>query len=282
MENSQDPSIKDLLNMLGFNDLKKGDKKFIKKYIDEHYGGIESVQEALKQEKVAPPPPPPPQRGKEGMISNLTNCGNLNVSAPPARQPAPPTTSIVSVGPQPPPRDPPLSGGRVASTTANRPLPSVPPSVAKVPLVRPTNQSPPSLAGISPPPPPPPPPAPLNVGIPPPPPPPALTPLAQPKGPVVGSADRSNLLEDIRRGVQLKSAGDNSSENGGDGEIGDTRDALLNQIVKGVALKKVDSVPQQRTTEVPELNGIAGALARALKERREQLVESDGESIVGD
>lgn len=90
-----------------------------------------------------------------------------------------------------------------------------------------------------------------------------------------GDSGRSNLMDEIRRGAQLRptetrSEGSSHSEEDG-------RDNLLKQIRDGIRLKKVEAVASQDRNSTPEqMSGIAGALARALAERRSQIRDSEG------
>lgn len=91
-----------------------------------------------------------------------------------------------------------------------------------------------------------------------------------------GGGNRSNLMDEIRKGAQLRPAAETRSEGSSHSEE-DGRDAMLKQIRDGIRLKKVEAATNQDKAGVPEqMSGIAGALARALAERRSQIRDSEG------
>lgn len=94
---------------------------------------------------------------------------------------------------------------------------------------------------------------------------------------------RGDLLAEIQAGKTLKKIEQSSSH---DGKSINTRDDLLAQIQKGTNLRHVesDSGVQNRksNSNLNEMEGIAGALARALEERRKNMLVSDSEDSDAD
>jgi len=90
------------------------------------------------------------------------------------------------------------------------------------------------------------------------------------------SDDRSNLLDQIKRGRELKHVepGAGVSGGGGGGGVGD----LLSEIRKGKQLRPVSDDPSTGSAPPPqpELTGIAAALASALNQRK-QVMQSDSD-----
>ncbi|PIO75399.1 hypothetical protein TELCIR_02553 [Teladorsagia circumcincta] len=126
----------------------------------------------------------------------------------------------------------------------------------------------------------------------PPPPPPALTsgrpiavthsaPPAPPPPPSMSSeGGRGNLLAEIQAGKQLRSVAAQGSPNAGNEKgAGDTRGNVMAQIRQGAQLKHVDTTAEQekRRSEntSADMGGIAGALAKALEERRMNMALDD-------
>eukprot|EP00058_Branchiostoma_floridae_P001142 XP_002586630.1 hypothetical protein BRAFLDRAFT_131307 [Branchiostoma floridae] len=131
---------------------------------------------------------------------------------------------------------------------------------------------PPSVMG-GPPPPPPPPPGPGPAVAPPPPPPPPMggppppPPPSSSLAPPGGSSGRADLLASIQKGKQLKHVDESQRQAP---VAADPRGELLSQIRTGMQLKPVsesDSAPAAS----PQLDGMAGALARALANRAQAI-----------
>ncbi|TKR60707.1 hypothetical protein L596_027911 [Steinernema carpocapsae] len=182
---------------------------------------------------------------------------------PPARQPAPARPT--------PPRPPPMSSGAPTRPPPARPLPQ-PVTTSYRPNDNPPPPPPPSMSmshGAPPPPPPPPPPPMMGAGAPPPPPPPP-PPSGAPSG-------RANLLQQIQAGTTLKPV-TNGGSNGGAPVASNPRDDVMAQIRQGNAqLKHVDPTDvenRKSSNSLQDMGGIAGALARALEERRKNMRDS--------
>ena len=88
-------------------------------------------------------------------------------------------------------------------------------------------------------------------------------------------------MQQIQAGAKLKSVGPPTAS--GEKQPVPTnppnsRDHMMNQIKQGTQLKHVDPTePENRksTTNIQDLGGIAGALARALEERRKNMMNSE-------
>ncbi|KAL0277156.1 UNVERIFIED_CONTAM: hypothetical protein PYX00_004531 [Menopon gallinae] len=187
--------------------------------------------------------------------------------APPVPSRAPPLHPVAKPLPSTPvttynaqARPPPLS---VSQRTAPRPPP--PPHVSHAP-----RKPPEADVSRSVPPPPPPPPLPPAI---------AAEPASTPS-PKTGAANpdlRSALMDAIKTGTTLKHVDVEKHM--------DSRGELLYQIRQGVELKSVQ--PTEKSSEPVQLDGLAGALARALAERSkafhndsetESESEADGDS----
>ncbi|XP_057293238.1 actin nucleation-promoting factor WASL-like isoform X2 [Hydractinia symbiolongicarpus] len=233
-----DPQWKKLFDTIGVTAKQLQDEEtsqFIYDFVESH-GGIEKATKEL--EKASPPTqaaPPPPP--------------------PPMHQRGIPRTA-----PPPPPSHlsgPPTGrhGGRPPIGAAPKAPPPAPPSSRNVP-------PPPPPTGAPAPPPPPPPP---TVGPVPPPPPPMNT------GPPSSGPGRGGLLDQIHQGKQLNRVEVNDKPAGGDG-----RDDLLSAIRKGRQLKTVSqSEIEQDHSSSSDLDGMAGALAKALAQRSAHIQVSD-------
>ncbi|XP_054712502.1 actin nucleation-promoting factor WASL-like isoform X2 [Uloborus diversus] len=256
---SVDQELKDFFDLAGVSDkdLKDSDtRNFIYEFIASH-GGVERA----KQEIGASTPPPVPSRD----VPQTPRAHRVHTrsAAPP---PPPSVPHAIHHHPTPPP---------------------VPASY--------TQQAPPAPP---PPPPPPPPPAPVAstpaAPPPPPPPPPMGMPSPKPNLPAVSSSrgnppppqdNRSALLEQIRKGKELhhveingnESSSASSASSGGD----DTRGALLSQIRQGIVLKSVSEESKSTSAPAP-MDGLAGALARALLERNRAIQPTDESSSGSD
>ncbi|KAG1671420.1 Wiskott-Aldrich syndrome protein [Nymphon striatum] len=299
-----DPSLQEFFKQAGVsvNDLKdKRIRDFIYGFLDEH-GGVEAAIKSVSSDQ-------------ENLLSkhlgSLTPEMKRNATAPavpppvPARAPPTPNLTRGIAPPAPPARAPTIPPSRVPlQSPAQRQFPPAVPSPKSFPGR--------SQSGIPPPAPPPPPPPPLSapptnlfsapvppappvadIPLPPPPPPlapsftpsgvPAPPPPPPPAGPLSNSSsmssslpavsdNRSALLEAIRSGKSLNRVSEPekkvASSNNGRGE-------LLNQIQRGIELKKVDESSKKNTPVSKPLEGLAGALAKALNERSHALRSSD-------
>ncbi|VDM39119.1 unnamed protein product [Toxocara canis] len=129
-----------------------------------------------------------------------------------------------------------------------------------------------------PPPPPPPPPMPQGGGVPPPPPPPPPPSVSSSTLPPPATGERANLLSEIHAGIALRPVNTNAhNDNNNTG----SRDDVMAQIRQGTNLKPVDKAAiesRKSTPNIADVGGIAGALARALEERRRNMHNSDGQS----
>ncbi|EJW72821.1 hypothetical protein WUBG_16272 [Wuchereria bancrofti] len=84
-----------------------------------------------------------------------------------------------------------------------------------------------------------------------------------------------SFLQEIQAGVTLKQVTANTNH---DNSITDARDEMMAQIRQGANLKPVDKEEIENRKSVPnstDVAGIAGALARALEERRRNIRNSD-------
>jgi Wiskott-Aldrich syndrome protein len=247
----------------------EGTREFIYNFIETH-GGVEAIKQEVT--RVAPPPPP--------SISQSHNATNYPPPPVPARHP-----SIPSIYPTPVP------GGKSAAPPPppSRPVPPAPPpstypGAVPPPPVRTMNYSQQQSSspktshkignGTAPPPPPPPP---MGAGIPPPPPPLNMS-YGQGDGesdsgfsssstrqvPQVESEDeRSALMKQIQQGISLKRVDPDQAKKP-PASLSD----CLNQIKTGVDLKRVPESAKHSAPPGPDvMDGLAGALARALAER---------------
>lgn len=229
-----------------------------------------NVLASVKQEEIQSPtkptphiPPPVPSRQIHQSQNGNQRCAP---PPPPARQPPPPlptTAPGASRAPAPPSRPPPINAA---------PPPPPPPTVC------------PPIAA---PPPPPPPPA---VAPPPPPPMPAAempviaathAPAQASKAPPPVETDSRNaLMDEIRKGRQLKAV-EPTTVSGGGGS-GDLRNDLLGQIRQGHTLKPVTErkLAEQRISDDGSggTDALADALRRALEARGTAMHSDDEES----
>ncbi|KAI6180902.1 WH1 domain containing protein [Aphelenchoides besseyi] len=118
---------------------------------------------------------------------------------------------------------------------------------------------------------------------PPPPPPPMPSTNLTTSAPPAASNGRANLLAQIQAGKKLKHI-DPPPERSPLGNVvgststGNGRDQMMQQIKAGAQLKHVDQSDAENrksTSNVSEIGGIAGALARALEERRKNINNTD-------
>ncbi|CAI4227761.1 unnamed protein product [Auanema sp. JU1783] len=263
-----DESIRDIIRAAGQDPtaMSKKTMKFVYDFIDK-YQAEEVTESPVAQApyKTPPPavpvsqptisqwsqptPPPPPSR-----LSSHPS------SQPPARPPPPPPSYIVD-----------------SSNRAARPLPQVPSLPSQVDtrpaVVPPPPPPPPPVAPVYnnsssvPPPPPPPPVLSGSSGAVPPPPPPPTSLIKDLPAPQSG---RSNLLAEIQAGKKLKSVGDPAEKVGAPNARGD----MMAQIRQGTQLKHVDKDEEEKrksAAPLSDMGGLAGALAKALEERRVNL-----------
>ncbi|CAD6197505.1 unnamed protein product [Caenorhabditis auriculariae] len=260
-----------VIKAAGFNldDMNERDRRFATKFIAKNYDKYAKVDGLAD---VAPALPPQPLNAwnrapsTPKMKPSLPSVGPAAFSTPaPSAPPAPPRVESHGIAPARPPPPPP---GR--DRAPSRPLPHVPstPTLESRPAnVPPPPPPPPPALGQSVPAPPPPPPI-SDAAPPPPPPPPSSTmptitatlPTAQP--------GRGNLLAEIQAGKQLRSVKtDQSSDSSAGG-----RDDVMAQIRQGAQLRHIDAAAEQEkrrsTNAAVGMGGLAGALAKALEERR--------------
>ncbi|XP_070405099.1 actin nucleation-promoting factor WASL isoform X3 [Nothobranchius furzeri] len=257
--NNLDPELKNLFDMAGISEAELKDMETSKAIYDfiEKNGGVEAVKNEVRRQ--APPPPPPPPRGGPPAPPQSHS------SAPPP----PPSRGPVRGAPPPPPHSrPPFS--------APPPPPPSRPGMSAPPPPPPNRGGPPpppapSHASVPPPPPPPPPPPASSNGGPPPPPPPPPPGLPPPTE--ANGADKSALLSQIRDGTKLKKVEMPAPGGGGGGG----RDALLDQIRKGIPLKPRDDNTDSTPAPAEPASGIVGALMAVIKRRGEAIHSTDDE-----
>uniref|UniRef100_A0A915IF27 Neural Wiskott-Aldrich syndrome protein n=1 Tax=Romanomermis culicivorax TaxID=13658 RepID=A0A915IF27_ROMCU len=236
-----------LLDKLGMpTNLGKKDRQIVYEIV-EKYGGMDAVKKEIDQYNRPPPSQINQQKQNcanrtplqiSGPISTVQNGrGHRNLPARPS-------------GPPPPPAPPSQASKPTSiSTTGNAPAPPPPP--------------PPSLAAFQG--------AGSNAGPP--------VPLALPSSTQLASPASADFLSQISKGVTLRSV---SNANQQQDSVAhpprsvDSRDAVLKDIKEGVVLRPVDKQERQRITPPEDMGGIAGALARALQERRFQMLEESG------
>lgn len=203
-------------------------------------------------------PPPPPVRFMAPSTAPLAPAVQEQRSSPSmTRRPSPPPPPRSRVLPQPPSTPP----------SAKMPQKALPPPPPTAP--------PPSSGGGPPPPPPPPPPAP-DMFLPPPPMPGDGFPSSVPPPPQGGGDSHSALLRSIRDGATLKPVQQDDNR----GAVPDSRNLLLENIRQGVQLRQVETTKSEEIP--PALDGMAGALAKALAERSRVIHSSDESEGEGD
>jgi len=254
--NNIDPQWKNLFDRIGVTEKELQDQatsQFIYDFVESH-GGIEKATKELdKNGSPSGLAPPPPSRGPP------TNRGapprNAAPPPPPPSHRAPPARSA-------PPPPPPSSRG------PQRGAPPPPPQTSAPPPPPPSSRNapppPPPVGSPAPPPPPPPPPPPAGPVAPPPPP-----MSGGPPPPPVGGP-RGGLLDQIHKGKALNKVEVNQHHEEEEGGRGD----LLSAIRKGAQLKTV-SADDRQSSSGPELEGMAGALAKALAARSTHIQDSD-------
>ncbi|CAD5218430.1 unnamed protein product [Bursaphelenchus okinawaensis] len=230
-------------------------------------------------------------QGRNGIYGHLqaTYGSNYTHSAPATPPQPPPAPQRDASMQQRPVRPPPVEQRTTSYSNGPQSAPPPPPPMPPVGQSAPR----PSNAPAAPPPPPPPPPAQTSSSIPPPPPPPPPGGLngvklgngnTQPSSassnapatPKQASGGRADLLQQIQLGTKLKHV-EPPAERSPLAATGNARDDMMQQIRKGANLKHVDQQEvESNRKSVPEpMGGIAGALARALEERRKNMNNSD-------
>ncbi|CAG7716878.1 unnamed protein product [Allacma fusca] len=276
-------------------------RQFIYNFIEKH-GGREAVKNEISSAGRAPAPPPssaypgsnPPPVPQRHPINHNSGTNKPSAPPPPPSRPVPP----------PPPTTYPQGGGGVPPpppnrTTSHPQFPSRGPPLPPQPNFHNNNNNnnetysyqspmkpppPPDSPVNSPAPPPPPPMPPSGGAIPPPPPPPLVPPSSYPDDSDSGFSERnapnerSDLLKQIQAGVSLKKVvAPETQSKKPSGTLAD----CLNQIKSGVDLKPVPENTKQGSN-IDTMDGLAGALARALAERNRALNPSDSESSDSD
>lgn len=174
-------------------------------------------------------------------------------AAPPSQQAAPPPPTRRDKGQRPSARP----SSRLLPQPPERPadMPPAPPGTAK-----------PSLSSLPP----------VSANAPPPPPPPPTAVAAPTPSGGTAASGKGDLLSQIRAGRSLKPVSEEAPKGP------PTRDDVMAQIRQGTVLKPVDKAAlEERKTAVSNLEdigGIAGALAKALKEIREKVQDSEESS----
>ncbi|CAD5225802.1 unnamed protein product [Bursaphelenchus xylophilus] len=209
-------------------------------------------------------PPTPPSQPPPAPMRDASMQQHRPLRPPPIEA----RTTSYSNGPQTPPPPPPMPPASQSSASRPQPPPPAPPPP-------PSTQS--SSSSIPPPPPPPPPPGALNsVNN-------NKAPSSEPKPPpkpasAPASDGRSDLLQAIQKGAKLRHV-DPPAERSPLAATGNARDNMMEQIRQGAQLKHVDQQEVETNRKsVPgsqQMGGIAGALARALEERRKNMNNSD-------
>ncbi|TMW53567.1 hypothetical protein DOY81_001331 [Sarcophaga bullata] len=239
-------------------------------------------QEIVEQPQKTLPPPPrvTPQVPTRHQHHHAQNGNSSSSSStittttqrsappppPPARQPPPPVPTTVpgiSRAPAPPSRPPPIN--------------AAPPPPPAPTMTAPPPPPPPPAAGIPPPPPPPPPMSGLGEI-------PSITTTHAPSESKTSSSSlpqvpesRNELLESIRKGVQLKKVDTSALSTGS----GDSRSELMSEIRMGIELRPANQRELSANRASDEISGtdaLADALRRALQERVRVLQSSDDES----
>ncbi|CAI2351248.1 unnamed protein product [Caenorhabditis sp. 36 PRJEB53466] len=293
-DDDMDEATKNILKAAGLesNNLNEDDRKFVKKFIAKNYDKYVSVG-SLDPSQISAPMPPPvqqpmqqwnqtPVRPYKPSFPSAAPVGSHSYSSSPAAPPPPTRVESHGLAPARPPPPPPSNNRGYAPS---RPLPQAP-SYPNTPEARPHAVPPPPpppppasapapISSSAPPPPPPPPPLPsgglppVGAGAPPPPPPPPPSggPSAVLASLPTAQNGRSNLLAEIQAGKQLRSVQQEAPK------PADARGDVMAQIRQGAQLKHVDAAAEQErrkstTGGVAGMGGLAGALAKALEERR--------------
>ncbi|KAH7729443.1 WH1 domain-containing protein [Aphelenchoides avenae] len=265
-----DDTVKDILKAAGYNPehMNAADLKFATKYVRQ-YQKTEGLAAEVDTYASSPPsrhmPPPIPSAPRQPTLvpANPPPPMRRDISTPQAG--APPVY-------KPPPPRPPFS------EPLGRALPQIPQQTG--PSRPPLPPLPPSDAPARPPPPPPPPAPPIRIS------------RSRPEGNrwitlLCLQRLRRHLLrhhllrhhqQEIQLGAKLKHvAPPPERPPPGAGTVG-SHDSVMAQIKQGTQLKHVDasdSENRKSTSNLTDMGGIAGALARALEERRKNLRNSD-------
>ncbi|CDW56665.1 CAP and WH1 and PBD and WH2 domain containing pro tein [Trichuris trichiura] len=263
-----EPDIQAILRMVNLPTDFKEDKKAVYSVINQ-FGGVEAVMRDLEHEQRvkatlnAPSPPPLPSRSHGRTREERQPKPLQPVATQHAVQKN--VSRRAEWAPTPPPPPPPPS-----SSLRMSPPPTYVEATSYVATtVRAENANDQSAVSCAPPPAPPPPP-------------PMVMFQAEETTPTVQASDaRADLMAEIRRGKTLKRVDVGSTPPAATKkEIQSDRAELMTQIAQGVNLKPVDKA-QPKAEPIPaaeELHGIAGALARALLERRSQMTAADESS----
>ncbi|KFD60806.1 hypothetical protein M514_27026, partial [Trichuris suis] len=268
-----EPDIQAILRMVNLPTDFKEDKKAVYSVINQ-FGGVEAVMRDLehgqrvKATHNAPSPPPLPSRshGRPREERHLKPMQPVAIQHPVQNN----VSRRAEWAPTPPPPPPPPS-----SSLRMSPPPTYVEATAHVAAttVRAENSNGQSTVSCAPPPPAPPPPPPMVM---------FQAEESAPTGQASGA--RADLMAEIRRGKTLKRVDVGSAQPAATKkEIPSERAELMTQIAQGVNLKPVDKA-QPKAEPIPaaeELHGIAGALARALLERRSQMTAADAMGIIG-
>ncbi|XP_059049282.1 actin nucleation-promoting factor WASL-like [Achroia grisella] len=252
--------MRSFLSMAGVSESQLQDhatRQFIYDFIHTH-GGVDAVKEEIHETKHPKKASSPPRRVSGAGVPPLPARGPppSQPPLPPSRAPPPPPTRVV-----PPPPPPPAS---LTHRNPPPPRPMQPPSSAP-PSVPPP---PPPPAGVAPPPPPPPPPAPPAPTAPPAPPPPPMPTESADSAP---DDARAALMESIRSGNK------NLKHVEVPVKTDDSRSNLLSEIRQGIELRSVSRPERAEGRSQPQPDGLAGALARALAVRS-GAIHSDSDS----
>ncbi|EGT45527.1 CBN-WSP-1 protein [Caenorhabditis brenneri] len=293
-DEDMDEATKNIMKAAGLDNsnLKPEEKKFVKKFIAKNFDKYVTVGDLDGSQISAPYPPQVPQQQMQQSWNqtpvrpykpSFPSTAPIGSSYPsPAAPPPPARVESHGLAPARPPPPPPSNSTR--GHAPSRPLPQAPnygTPDTRPHAVPPPPPPPPPTSGMAPisssapPPPPPPPPMAMpavGAGAPPPPPPPpppggngnsvlASLPPAQ--------NGRSNLLAEIQAGKQLRSVQQATDSP----KAGDARGDVMAQIRQGAQLKHVDAAAEQErrksaTAGPAGMGGLAGALAKALEERR--------------
>ncbi|XP_046439003.1 neural Wiskott-Aldrich syndrome protein-like [Daphnia pulex] len=237
----------------------KATREFIYDFIDKHGGKEAAIRE----------------------ISSLQSSGGSLFSAPPVPARNPPSTPQTAriAPPAPPVSAPPPPPSRVIASPPSV-APPAPPQRAPPPKMAPINNVAPPPPPVGAPPPPPPPPPPPSFGGPPAPPVPSFVVSSPSLPPTPAQPDvRGALMDAIKEGHKLKSVpsdADQSMKSGAKVPAFDSRNDLLGQIRAGKELKPVEKKASVVAVSDDVMEGMAGALARALEERC-RVIHSDSD-----
>uniref|UniRef100_A0A7E4V320 WH1 domain-containing protein n=1 Tax=Panagrellus redivivus TaxID=6233 RepID=A0A7E4V320_PANRE len=297
-----DDSVRDLLRAAGHNpdNLKPDEIKFVYNFIENYNKSGKNAEPLVTTHSV----PLPPTNNSRTLAVNGRLTGQRPLPATPSLHSSNPLPAIPRhehVPARPPPPPPPAFQQPYHAQPPPPPPPPVTPSNRTASLS--SSHAPAPVSSSAPPPPPPPPPVSKalkpsgNAAPPPPPPPPPPNFLngggastngasehkteAAPKPPApAANGARSNLLAEIQAGKNLKRVGPPPEKSIGKVVGGSTRDNMMEEIRQGANLKHVDQnavAERRKSVSVQNLDGIAGALARALESRRNRMNQSDSE-----